>query len=302
MTTLDFLLIGAEKCGTTWLADMLRQHPGIFIPPEKEIFYFNRQFFESPELENFNHSKPLDWYYSFFAAAQAGRVKGEASPAYIWDMAAPEKIHAFNPALKLVAVLRDPVERAFSQYRYYIQRGVLGNVSFAQAIELRPEMLSRGMYHAQLTRYYALFPAEQILVLFFDDIKRDNQAFLHTAEAFLGVEPFTPPNIEARSNVTGEPRFKALNQIMSKVRYWVRKHDPPFVLELLRRTGLAQWSERLRLQNTRPAAAQPAPDPALVRRLRAHFREDVLALERLTGRDLKAWIEDRESKIENPQA
>ncbi len=82
----------------------------------------------------------------------------------------------------------------------------------------------------------------------------------------------------------------------------MRKHDPPFVLELLRRTGLAQWSERLRLQNTRPAVAQPAADPALVRRLRAHFREDVLALERLTGRDLKAWIEDRESKIENPQA
>ncbi|MFQ5616852.1 MAG: sulfotransferase, partial [Anaerolineales bacterium] len=282
---IDFLVIGAEKCGTTWLADMLRQHPEVFIPPEKELFYFNRQFFESPELENFNHAKPLSWYFAFFKNAAPEQVKGEVCVAYIWDEAAPQKIQAFNPGIKIIAILRDPVERAFSQYLYYIQRGVLGDVSFEQAIEMRPDLLSRSLYAGQLQRYYERFPPENIRVTFFDDLKADNRAFLQTIEAFLGISEFIPPDIDSRANVTGTPRYQWLNRAMSRVRYWVRKYDPPFLLDFLRFTGLAQFSEVLRLKNTRPAEGRPVIDPETEARLRAYFREDMEKLEKLTGRD-----------------
>ncbi len=290
MPPLDFLIIGAQKCGTTWLADMLRRHPQVFIPPEKEMFYFNRQFFESPELPNYNHSKPISWYLAFFQNAAPGQLKGEASPAYLWDPAAPRKIFDFDPSLKLIAVLRDPVERAFSQYLYYIQRGVLGDVSFEQALDMRPDLLSRGLYHQQLQRYYALFPAPQIYVAFYDDLQADAAGFLIGVERFLGVGEHVPEGVEERANVTGRPRFPIINRTLARLRYPLRKYNPPLIMDFLRRSGLAALQERVRLLNTRPLEERPQIAPQTAARLRAYFRDDVRALERLTGRDLGKWV------------
>jgi len=286
---LDFLVIGAEKSGTTWLADRLRQHPRIFLPPEKEIFYFNRRFFESPELENFNHRKPLEWYFSFFKDARPGQLIGEICPAYLWDESAPEAIQLTAPQVKLIALLRDPVGRSVSQYRYYIQRGVLGEISFDEAARLRPDILSRSLYAVQLNRYFERFPASQILIAFYDDLLADNRAFLTRIESFLGVEPHIPAGLTQRSNVTGVPRFPALNRAIARLRYLVRKYDPPFLLDLLRWSGLARLSERLRLLNTRPEEPPQPLGAEAEARLRAFFRPDVEELERIAGRDLSAW-------------
>ena len=286
---IDFIVVGAEKSGTTWLADMLRQHPDVFIPPEKEIFYFNRRFFESPELENFNHTKPASWYLAFFDDARPEQAKGEVCPAYLWDEAAPEAIQAFNPQIKIAAVLRDPVERAYSQYRYYVQRGVLGDVSFRTAIEQRPDLLSRSAYADQVARYLSRFPRDRVQIMLFDQIMRNNRAFLRSIESFLGVDAFIPANVDARANVTGEPRFAWLNRAMSRLRYALRKHTPPALINLLRATGLAQLSETIRLKNTQPAALKTTIDPALDRELRAYFLPNVERLEGILGKDLSSW-------------
>lgn len=286
---LDFLILGAEKSGTTWLADMLRQHPQVFIPPEKELFYFNERFFESPELPNYNATQPLSWYLAHFDAARPGQLRGEASPAYLWDQAAPARIAAHNPRIRLIALLRDPAERAFSQYLYYIQRGVSGRMTFEQALERRPDLLTRGLYAQQLQRYLDLFPREQLHIAFYDDLRSDNRAFLGTVQAFLGIPPHFPENMDAASNVTGAPRFPLLNRAIAWVRYPLRKYNPQAVMRLVRRSGLARLQERIRLANTRPLAERPSIDPGTRRRLHEYFREDIRALERLTGRDLRAW-------------
>ena len=288
---LGFLIIGAEKAGTTWLADMLRQHPGIYIPPQKELFYFNRQFFESPELHNYNFDQPATWYRQFFKAAAAGQLLGEASPAYLWDQAAPARIREFAPGVRLVAVLRDPVERAFSQYLYFIQRGYFGEISFEQALVRRPDLVSRGLYAAQLGRYLELFPREQLSIHFFDDLQRDSRAFLQAVQAFLGVAPLVPENIDLRQNVTGRPRFAWFNRLIAVLRYPLRKYNPPLLMRLLRASGLARLQERLRLANTRPLAEKPAIAAQTRARLRETFRQDILELQRLAGRDLGAWFD-----------
>ena len=287
---IDFLIIGAEKCGTTWLADMLRQHPDIFIPEGKELFYFNERFFESPELPNYNATQPIAWFLQFFAQARPDQVKGEASPAYIWDQSAPQRIAAFGPDLKLIAVLRNPIDRAMSQYLYYIQRGVISGISFEQAVQKRGEILTRGLYAQQLRRYFALFPPEQISVMFYDDLRADNARFLTDAQSFLGVSAMLPENINEASNVTGIPRFAWLNQAISWVRYPLRKYNPPRLMKMLRKSGLARFQERIRLANTRPFELKPSIAPETRASLRAYFREDVAALQEMTGRDLRHWL------------
>jgi len=287
---IDFLIIGAEKSGTTWLADMLRQHPRIFIPPEKELFYFNDRFFESPELPNFNASQPLSWYLAFFEAAASSQIKGEASPAYLWDEAAPGRIAAFEPDLKLAAVLRDPIERAFSQYLYFIQRGLFTGLTFEQAIDQRPDLLTRGLYARQLARYLERFPPEQIRIRLFDDLKADSRGFLTNFQAYLGVPEHLPGNLEAPANVTGVPRFPLLNRAIAAIRYPLRKYNPAWLLGILRRTGLASLQERVRLANTRSMQTRPEIRPETRERLRRYFRDDVETLQEITGRDLSSWI------------
>ncbi len=288
---LGFLVIGAEKAGTTWLADMLRQHPGVFIPPEKELFYFNRRFFESPELYNYNFDQPASWYRSFFAAAAPGQLQGEASPAYLWDDAAPERIRGFAPAVRLVAVLRDPVERAFSQYLYFIQRGYFGGLTFEQALGKRPDLVTRGLYAAQLKRYLAVFPREQLSLHFFEDLQRDNRAFLKAVQAFLGLPPFIPESIDEPRNVTGQPRFAWLNRLIALLRYPLRKYNPSLLMRLVRASGLARLQERVRLANTRPLEARPSITAHTRAALRETFSQDILELQELIGRDLGAWID-----------
>jgi hypothetical protein len=287
---IDFLIIGAEKSGTTWLADRLRQHPKIFIPAEKELFYFNERFFESPELPNFNASQPLAWYLAFFDPAAPDQIKGEASPAYLWDKAAPGRIAAFDPDLKLIAVLRDPIERAFSQYLYFIQRGLLAKQSFENALETRLDFLTRGLYAEQLLRYFDLFPSGQVRVGFFDDLKSAPRLFLGGIQAYLGVPEHVPDDLEAPANVTGIPRFPLLNRGIAWVRYPLRKYNPPGLIRFLRRSGLARLQERVRLANTRPMRARPAMLPETRSRLCAYFRDDVETLQEITGRDLSSWI------------
>ena len=286
---IDFLILGAEKSGTTWLADMLRQHPDIFIPEQKELFYFNKQFFESPELDNYNYSLPLSWYLAHFDPAQLGQVRGEASPAYLWDPQAAAAIHDFGPNLKLIAVLRNPVDRAYSQYRYYLQRGTLAEQSFRAALKARPDMISRGRYAEQLERYLTQFSTEQIYVALFDDLRSDNRAFLNGVQSFLGLDAHLPADLDAPTNVTGAPRWAGLNRALAALRYPLRKYNPGWLLAFLRWSGLASLQERVRLANTRPARRLPELDGETRSWLGAKFKSDTERLEGMINRDLSHW-------------
>ena len=286
---ISFLVVGAAKSGTTWLHDMLSQHPQVFLPALKELHYFNRQFMENPSLENYNYDKPVTWYLNFFKGAKQGQLLGEVCPAYIWDAQAPQRIYAFNPQVKIIVMVRQPVERLFSEYLFFEQRGVLEQDTLAEVLEARPEFIARSMFHQQLSRFTALFPAEQIKVVLYDDLVADNCKLLLEVEEFLGLDPFIPETIDQRSNVTGVPRSKGFNRFVYRARTFLRKKRLNFVLDILRASGIAFALEQWRNLATVPYQQKPGIDPETKQKLDQIFKQDIEVLEKMLGRDLSAW-------------
>lgn len=287
-----FLVIGAEKSGTTWLADMLRQHPNIFIPAQKELHYFNRQMDEAPELENYNFGKPANWYLSLFQGAAEGQILGECCPAYLWDEQAPQKIRDFNPSIKILMILRNPVERFLSSYRYTIQRGLVGPANMQTVLrKYKALLLDRGAYHRQVKRYLDLFPRDQVEVFWFDDLRKDSRQLLLDVEMFIGVPAFVPENISVESNITGEPRFPLISRAMASARRFTRRHHLTWLIESARALGLARLFTSLRERNKSGARASRTADLEDFDRtwLVNYYVEDVSNLEKLLNVDLSDW-------------
>jgi hypothetical protein len=286
---LDFIGIGAAKCGTTWLADMLRQHPDIFIPTEKELHYFNKTFVDNVKIDNFQHHKPLEWYMEFFKKAKPGQIKGEFTAFYMPDEYAAKNIFEFNPDIKIIAILRDPVERAFSNYNYFKQLGKIDDVTFEQAIEKAPAILERSNYHKHLKRYFDIFPHENIKVMFFDDIKKDPENFLKEAEVFLGVKEFIPSNIRERSNVTVACRFQKFGFLMQRARLRIRKTNSMALMNAIRFLKLNKFHTWIIRHNKKAVLNKPRINDETRKRLNEYYSDEIAKLEKLVNRDLSHW-------------
>jgi len=173
--TPDFLVIGAQKSGTSSIANALREAPGFFISARKELHYF--QHFD-PTADTASWSR----YQREFAGAPAGVLAGEATPNYLPKRVVPARIRSVAPNVRLIASLRNPVDRAYSAYWHAIRFGVVKkSLTFAQFIEREARdfgdgwttAVGDGCYSTQLQCYYQHFDREQLLVVLFDDLIRD---------------------------------------------------------------------------------------------------------------------------------
>jgi hypothetical protein len=201
----DFLIIGAQRAGTTSLFRALSQHPRLHPSFNKEVHYFDGG--GQPGIDNYARGEA--WYRSHFPLRASLGHDGkafEASPLYLYHPQAPARLHALLPQARLIVLLRDPVERALSQYFFSQRRGneSLPLLPALQAEEQRlqdtPEVSfhhhsykTRGHYADQLQRYLALFPREQLLILPAERWFRQPQAVLQEVCAFVGVPPFAAP-------------------------------------------------------------------------------------------------------------
>ncbi len=287
--SLDFIGIGAMKSGTTWLACALREHPDIFIPLQKEIHYFNKKFDSDPRIDNLNNSKPLTWYASFFRKVKRNQIKGEFSASYLWDKSAARTIYHFNPDIKIVVILRDPVERSFSHYLHFRRIGLLKNISLQKAIKERKDILYRSHYYRQLKRYFDLFPKENIKVLFFEDMKKDKISFLKEVESFLGVSSYIPLRIHQLSNPAGILKFKIIGRMLTRMRLWLRRHNMIFLIKLSRLIGISKLYRALTITWVNPYSVKPQMEKTLKVTLRKYFKRDVENLEKLLDKDLSHW-------------
>lgn len=290
--SIDFIVIGAGKSGTTWLAGMLRQHPDIFIPERKELHYFNTRYGDDLNLENLNHNKPVEWYLNFFRGPKPSQIRGEVTPQYLSDPATPEGIHQFNPDIKLVAILREPIERTLSQLSYLQFRGGENDeTKFKQLLQEDRYLLEGSKYFKHLAQFYKLFPKENIKVLLYDDLRKNNKKFLHDVQKFLGVSPFTPANFNEPANVTGQVRFKFINKSIRDLRRFTRKHRLTFVINLLQLLHLDRLAMNIVNINKTAVDPQkkPSPDPELLIFLAKYYSSDIKKLEGLTHLDLSSW-------------
>ncbi|HEU0303312.1 MAG TPA: sulfotransferase domain-containing protein [Gaiellaceae bacterium] len=228
----NFLVIGAQKSGTTALHAYLSEHPAVFCTSRKEVHYFSLTY-------------PLGerWYLSHFALRGVSRpaAVGESTPAYLFDPRSPARVHAFDPRMKLVAVLRDPVERAYSHY--WMERETRDETrSFEDALEWEqrevvPELerwiadpayesplplfgrsyVSRGLYAEQLERWLELFPREQMLVFTSDELTAEPAETMAFVARFLGAPPVAPVSYPRENVREYEPMAAETRQHLRQV-------------------------------------------------------------------------------------
>lgn len=203
----DWIIVGAQKAGTTTLHVALHRSPDASPWARKEIHYFTT-----------NWDRPLSWYRSQFLALP-GRKVGEASPYYLFHPEALSRIAATVPDARLVVLLRDPVDRAYSHWAHNVRRG-REDLGFVEAIEAEEDRLAgsdpddpdaayrhasyvaRGMYADQLARVRAHFPAEQVRVVRSEDLYGEPDRTVAGVSRWLGLRP--PPDVHRHN--TGSPR------------------------------------------------------------------------------------------------
>ena len=280
---LDFCIIGAAKSGTTALFDSLCQHPQVFEPDRKELNYWAYDQ-ERPGLLAWGAQPARDWpattfaeYARHFAAAPPDALLGEASVVYLESHFAPEALAAHNEDVRLIAVLRDPVERAWSGY-WMARRNGWTTDSPEEAFDLDANRVHSGRYGYLLGRYFDRFAADRIFVEDYARLGHDPHGLLADLFGFLGLRPHADAAIE-RVNTGGTPRSQRMHRML---------HSSLAVRtgKLVRGTPVYAAADRLRRSNLQPV---PDMDPAMVKRLREFYAPDIAELERLTDRDFSHW-------------
>ncbi|NHF73089.1 sulfotransferase family protein [Paracoccus xiamenensis] len=269
----DFIIAGAAKSATTWLQNSLQQSPSIRMP-DHEPHFFSRRYDEG-----------LEAYLDELGPAPEGVLLGEKSNSYLTQPEAAARIQTHVPDVRLVFQLRDPVARAYSDYCMLLRRG---EVDADIARHLDPEraaagrFLSDGCYGEHLARFYALFPAEQILVLRYEDILRDPQGQVARLASHLGLKGDLAPPLQERvkdAKATAVPR--QLRRILAPLRP---------VLDPIRHTAPIAGLRGLVARQHR----YPVFDPKLKAQLSAFFAPQVERLSALSGENFDIWQQPRQ--------
>lgn len=270
MTLPTFVGIGVPRAGTTWLHALLDGHPDVFVPAKrKEIRFFDRHF-----------ERGIGWYEAFFAESKGRAAVGEISPQYFYSEQAPARIASTLPKASLLLMLRHPVDRAYSNYGFVVQRKRYRG-TFEEFLATRPRATEMGFYAPALRAYLDLFDRERILPLVFERTVGDGLDARAALASFLGVPAEGFPTSLGRVNATTIPRHpKLASAAVSTARKLRRRHLEPLV-DLGGRVGLRRlWAG---------GRAIPRLDPGLRAELSKPYEDDFRAVEDLLGIDLGCW-------------
>jgi hypothetical protein len=305
----NFFVVGAPKAGTTSLYHYLDQHPAIYMSPIKEPCFFAPEvvdftpqsrvrfdadaaalhaYLEGPMRERRKTGITLEWeqYRQLFKHVRDERAVGEVSGNYLGSSGAPGAIRARIPHARIIMMLRDPVDRLFSQYAGARASG-LTSASFRQWVteQMSAEAKRRppfgpvwtGKYAVHLQRYLDCFPPTQVCVCLYDDYARTPGTTLRELFTFLGVDPNRAVDTKSRHNVTFVPRWPAVHRLLTPP---VRRAVSSIVPTRIAKRARARYFTRTPLRPT-------AEERAWVIEI---YKDDIRTLEHLLQRDLSAWV------------
>jgi hypothetical protein len=264
----SFLLIGAIKAATTWMSRQLRQSPAVFMPAI-EPHYFTRDY-----------GRGLDWYLDLFAGAQESQIVGEKTADYLGNSDAPKRASELVPSAALIVSLRNPVDRAYSDYCMLFRRGTV-SASIEDYLDPRRAQLRRflenGLYHKHISRWLDHYPKERLLVVTLEDVTEAADQTLKIVSRFIGLRDALVCGQFGRVNDSTK-LFLPLQ---------LRRLLSPFKRAAVPLRGVAAF------ETVRATLAHPIDYPALDQELRHRlvdfYREDVDRLQQLLGRDLSSW-------------
>jgi hypothetical protein len=302
----DFFIVGHAKSGTTALYEMLRRHPQIFMPDFKEPWFFStdmRPRFRPPRAGRLPQT--LEEYTALFADARPDQVVGEASASYLWSRTAAQGIAEVKPEARIVAILREPASFLRSLHMQFLENHVESRRDLRAALELegprregkqiprgshRPQLLQYSdhvRYVEQLRRYRERFASEQMLILIYDDFRRDNEGAVRSVLRLLGVDETVPVTVMDVNRTNRTMRSQRLDDLVhaisvgrgpaSRLAKTAIKTITP---RSLRRDALHVAQRRI--------VHSPAPptDEKLMLELRRRFKPEVVALSEYLDRDL----------------
>jgi hypothetical protein len=290
VTMPNFFIVGAQKAGTTSLYHYLNQHPQVYMSPRKEPHFFEGM--HSEYRRPGRRSTPvsdLAQYQALFDGASSERAIGEASASYLYSPRAPGLIKSSVPEAMIIAVLRNPADRAYSNFLHCVQVGREPLGSFAEALQAEQSRMRdkwgplwyykhKGFYYAQVKRYFDEFGRGQVGVWLYEDLRNDTPGTLGEVFRLLGVDESFIPDASVEHNPSGIPR---VGRLYKGVRSFTAR-NPVLVERVL--------PARLRGYVKSRLFVKPPPFPPELREeLIEGYREDILKLQELIGRDLSAW-------------
>jgi hypothetical protein len=266
----DFLIIGAIKAATTWISWQLQQNPAVFLP-DPEPHFFSREY-----------DRGFAWYAHFFAEARAGQKIGEKTADYLANPDAASRIAQVVPKIPLVVQLRNPVDRAYSDYCMLYRRGT---VTGPPEDYLNPatasfrRFLDNGMYASHLSRWFDLFERDQIKIFLFEDVRSQPVKLMQDVSLHIGVPALdAPANMDARVN---DSNAQFLPLPIRKMLQPIKQFVDPF------------RGNRI-FAAARSSLAKPIVYPPLSADLRArledHYAADIGRLSALLNRSLDHWL------------
>ncbi len=221
---IDFIGIGAKKAATTWIFECLKEHPEICASNKKETCFFSR-----------GYHKGINFYKQYFKHCGNNKIIGEYSNEYLSDEKSATRIKKHFPNVKIIVCLRNPVDRFISHYLFNKSRKEnIRNKTNYLAKKMKDEwqnekkLLNEGLYYKHLKKYFDLFPAKNIKILLYEDIKKNPQKFIQSLFEFLEVKKnFIPKNLKIKINATTNKgrKFFFLLKIFQFGKYLANKNN-----------------------------------------------------------------------------
>lgn len=296
----NLFIVGAQKSGTSALAGWLSQHSQVCMsfPKEPGFLAFGESGY--PFLDGYGNAAPASQYVVsderayinlFSHATPQQSVVGEASTWYFALPGTAQKIKSYSPGAKIIVILRNPVDRAYSAWCHARSDQMEPYEKFFEALAVESqrgevEFLLRykrmGLYSQALAEYQAIFPTTQLLVLFYDDLRADPLSTWLEICTFLAIDATEKPIFERKYNRSGQPRYRLLHNLLRSYRFkrFIRSFLPHRVA-----ISLKQRVDNVNLETF------PKIDSASRSELREYYRQDIETLSHLTKRELSTWLQ-----------
>lgn len=272
-----FIGIGAQRAGTSWLYSCLCEHPEIFMP-RKEMHFFDNKY-----------DKGVEWYCNEFTTCGEQQKSGEFTPDYMSNYHALERIAQLSKQIKLIVILREPIERAYSASQLFKSHGQFKDIGFNELLDKEPSLLKKSLYSKQIQDIYSLFPKENVFVCLFDDIEKDAKGFYQDICRFLSIDvSFVPNIVNTKKNVSSMSSMQSALNLPKLQKKLLSTKLAPLVryikmtrLYVFVKNKLLSWSESRDDSDYHAGISQEIKRVVI---------EDVKKLEIETGLDLSNWL------------
>ena len=305
----NFMIIGAGKSGTTALYEYLAEHPDVYMSPVKETNFFalegEKMVDPKDDPEQMFHYpwSVTNWedYVKLFDGVETEKAIGEVSPMYLYSEEAAFRIKERFPDMKLIVILRNPVDRLYSRFMHLARENRKPTNRFEDALDRetiwwrRNDLVKEGFYHNHLQKYYDLFDKDQIKVILYDDFKSDPLKEVQNIYEFIGVNGWHEPDFNTEYNVSGLIKNPVIDKLIgqkSVIKELAAMVNPRLKDAIISNQQLKKWINQLRKKNLMKV---PIPNNIRNAMIESVYGSDIQQLQHLINRDLSNWLKIRQS-------